>query len=110
VSKKIQIALNLLNGLVAQGMEYPDAHSFAVTSTKLNDREAEKLAELYDTDTLGTYAEKSAAGLPLSSEPVVHGSLEYHLGDLIALIECHMPGVDFAAVKQAKAALAAVRS
>jgi hypothetical protein len=45
----VQIALRLLNGLVEQGMEYPDAHSFAVTSSKLSDAEAEQLAELYDT-------------------------------------------------------------
>lgn len=65
MSKKLEIALNMLNGLVAQGMEYPTAHEFVCGSNKLTDKEADALTELYDTSCLGTYAEKSAAGLPL---------------------------------------------
>lgn len=65
ISRKVQIALNLLNGLVAQGMEYPDAHSYAATTSGLTDQESTELSDAYDTQDLGTFAEKSSAGLPL---------------------------------------------
>jgi hypothetical protein len=65
MSKRIEIALNLLNGLVANGMEFPTAHEFVCGQMSLSDKQAEKLTEAYDTSCLGTFAEKSAAGLPL---------------------------------------------
>lgn len=48
ISREVEIALALLNGLVAAGMEYPDAHTYAVTKSGLNDQQAEELSAAYD--------------------------------------------------------------
>lgn len=48
VSRKIEIALALLNGLVAAGMEYPDAHTYAVEKSGLTDAQADQLRDAYD--------------------------------------------------------------
>lgn len=44
--RKLEKALDFLNSLIADGWEFPDAHSKAASKFKVN---SDQLTELYDT-------------------------------------------------------------
>lgn len=48
MNKLLRQALDALNEQIASGVEYPDAHSFVVTTLGLSDSEAGELAHAYD--------------------------------------------------------------
>jgi hypothetical protein len=49
MSRLLRQALDALNEQIAKGLEYPDAHTFVVTTFGLTDQEAADLAQAYDT-------------------------------------------------------------
>lgn len=49
MNRLIHQALDALNQQIANGVEYPDAHAFVVTTLGLTDEQAGELAQAYDT-------------------------------------------------------------
>ena len=48
MTRLLRQALDELNAKIREGVEYPDAHTFVVTTFGLTDEQAAELAQAYD--------------------------------------------------------------